>query len=71
MVKVKSIKKKTKTKEQTHTHIHTHEQKQTEGKYKRVSQQAKETRNDIKKLKTKLIKAQNRKQDKNKVPNEE
>lgn len=58
MVKVKSDKLKQKQRNK-HTHVHTHEPKQTKGKYKRVTQQAKETGNDISQLKPKLIKAQN------------
>lgn len=58
MVKVKSDKLKQKQRNK-HTDVHTHEPKQTKGKYKRVTQQAKETGNNISQLKTKLIKAQN------------
>ena len=50
----------TKIMEYTHTHTHTHTKS-------RLTQQAKETKNDINQLKTKLTKAQTRKQNQRKV----
>ena len=57
--------------EHTYTHIYTHKQNQNspkKRKYRRLTWQAKETKNNINQLETKLTKAQTRKQNQSKVP---